>query len=438
VSQLGARTRQVQSALSLPASFDRSYIAAALIAAMPVVVLVASPQRFTLSIVVAIAYLVAAVLIRRPSAADRWLLGYAGLIAAFTLLSLARAEFIDPLTAAQRSYAEQKAIFFGASVLPLAAALGLLLPDPAALKPAALVQLALGVGVAIVSVVLQSDAVLGGDRYQWQGNVIALALMVAVQFWLLDRAWIVAVIGALCVAGIMYAGSRQSVAIVAMGMVLTSAYWAAAGRWKSGLAWKKELLSIRVVLPLGVLVAQGAALLGTLVIFGSPVRVSGGMTSACHCLTDRLINLQTDTGGRLDLLKAGLSQFAHNPVFGGGLGSFVGLVKGYEYPHNVFLEIGGELGLIGLLLIFVPLVGGWWKLAWQGIKAADAAIATLLGITLAYLVVANFSSDIPSNRGLWIFGIVAMKFGLAGWRQRNRRQAQPAADSAFHRAGPGR
>jgi len=203
-------------------------------------------------------------------------------------------------------------------------------------------------------------------------------------------------------------------------MLLTATYWAAAEHWNFGVAWKKALLSIRVVLPLDVLVAQGAALLGTRIIFGSPVRVNGGFTSACHCLTDRLINLQTDTGGRLDMVKAGLSLFAHNPIFGGGLGSFVGLVKGYEYPHNVFLEIGGELGLIGLLLIFVPLGFGWLRLAWQGIRTADAAIATLLGLMLAYLVAANFSGDIPSDRGLWIFGIVAMKFGLAGWRMKDR------------------
>lgn len=432
------RMRQVQSALSLPASIDRSYLGWLLIAAMPGVILVASPQRFVLSIAIAVAYLLVAVIVRRPTRDDRWMLAYVGVIAAFTLLSLARAEFLDPFTAAQRAYAEQKAIFFGASVLPLAVALGLLTPSPASVKPAALVQLALGIGIAIVSVVLQSDAVLGSDRYQWQGNVIALALMVAVQFWLLNRPWIVGVVGALCVAGIMYAGSRQSVAIVVAGMLLTSAYWAAAGRWGFGLGWKKALLSIRVLLPIGILVAQGAAIVGTRLVFGSPVRVTGGVTSPCHCVTDRIINLQTDTGGRIELLKAGVSLFAHNPIFGGGLGSFVGLVKGYDYPHNVFLEIGGELGLIGLLLIFVPLVWGWLRFAWKGIKTADAAIATLLGITLAYFVVANFSSDIPSNRGLWIFGIVAMKFGLAGWRQRNRREPQAAADPALHPLGPGR
>ena len=153
MSALSTRTREVQKALSLPASVDRSYLGWLLIAAMPVVILAASPQRFVLSIAIAFAYLVLALVIRRPTKDDRWMLGYVGLIAAFMLLSLARVEFIDPLNNAQRVYAEQKAIFFAASALPLALALGLLMPNPASIKPAALVQLAIGIGVAIVSVV---------------------------------------------------------------------------------------------------------------------------------------------------------------------------------------------------------------------------------------------------------------------------------------------
>jgi len=428
MSAMGTRTQQVRSALSLPSTFDRSYGAWVLIAAMPVVILVASPARFWLSIAIAIAYLGAAIVIRRPSPEDRLMLVYVGVIAAFMLLSLLRAELIDPLTAAQRTYAEEKAIYFGMSVLPFAIALALLMPNPKLFKPAALVQLALGVGVAIVSVALQSDTVLGDERYQWQGNVIALALMVAVQLWLLNRPWVVAVVGAVCLAGIMYAGSRQSVAIVVAGMLLTSVYWAAAARWNSGLSWKKSLLSIRVVLPIIILAAQGAALLGTRLFFGPLVHQGGGVTNPCHCVTYRIIDFATGgTGGRLDLVKQGASLFLHHSIFGGGLGSFVGLVSGYQYPHNVALEIGGELGIVGLLLIFVPLAWGWLRLALQGMRTADAAIATLLGIVLAYFVIANFSGDIPSNRGLWIFGIVAMKFGLAGWRLKDREPA-PALD----------
>lgn len=422
MSTFGTRTRQVQSALSLPAVVDRSYLAWLLIAAMPILILVASPTRYTISIAMAFGYLLVAVIVRRPTRADGWMLAYTGVIAAFTLLSLARAEFIDPLNNAQRTYAEQKSIYFAAGVLPFAIGLGLLMPNPKALKPAALVQLALGIGVAIVSVALQSDAVLGVERYQWQGNVIALAMIVAVQFWLFNRAWVVAVIGALCVAGIMYAGARESVAIVVVGMVLSAVYWAAAEHWSAGLAWSKAVLSVRVLMPIGLLAAQGAAILGTWLVYGSPQHVSGGVTNPCNCVTARIINAaQGSTGGRFDLLRAGASLFAHHPIFGAGFGSFVGLVPGYQYPHNIFLEIGADLGIIGLLLIFVPLAWGSLRLAWQGIRTADSTTAVLLGILAAYLVAANFSGDLPSNRGLWIFAIVAMKFGLDGWRLHYRR-----------------
>lgn len=50
---------------------------------------------------------------------------------------------------------------------------------------------------------------------------------------------------------------------------------------------------------------------------------------------------------RLGVLQQALDIFKSNPVFGVGLGGFVGTL---EYPHNIIFEVAAELGLIGFLL----------------------------------------------------------------------------------------
>jgi hypothetical protein len=35
---------------------------------------------------------------------------------------------------------------------------------------------------------------------------------------------------------------------------------------------------------------------------------------------------------------------------------------------------------------------------------------------VVFFVVANISGDIPSDRGMWVFGIVAFKLGIDAWQ----------------------
>ena len=119
------------------------------------------------------------------------------------------------------------------------------------------------------------------------------------------------------------------------------------------------------------------------------------------------------------MLYRGLQLLAQDPILGTGLGSFAGSVAQslhpgafYQYPHNVPLEVASETGLIGFLIVFAPLVGGWLVLLWTGVKRASPAIAGVMMIVTVFFTTANFSGDIPSDRGLWVFGILALKLGL--------------------------
>jgi O-antigen ligase len=99
----------------------------------------------------------------------------------------------------------------------------------------------------------------------------------------------------------------------------------------------------------------------------------------------------------------------------------------YQYPHNVPLEVASETGLIGFFLVFGPLVAGWLSLLRAGIQRGSPAVAGVMMIVTVFFTVANLSGDIPSDRGLWVFGILALKLGLDALGVRS---AAPAVEPA--------
>jgi len=80
--------------------------------------------------------------------------------------------------------------------------------------------------------------------------------------------------------------------------------------------------------------------------------------SGAELLTQRLsgfseLSEDQSTLERLLAFQIGINAFVENPIWGLGLGGFG--VYGYRideniYPHNIFIEIGAEMGLIGIIL----------------------------------------------------------------------------------------
>ncbi|TMC81409.1 MAG: O-antigen ligase family protein, partial [Chloroflexi bacterium] len=209
-------------------------------------------------------------------------------------------------------------------------------------------------------------------------------------------------------------GARQSLVAFGVALLLSAAYWSLSRyvretRGKPN-ALRRAVASRYVALPLLLLVLTGGAI---------AVTYHWTPTSYCYCITDRLISLEGNPGDRDKMLYRGLGLLAQDPILGTGLGSFAGSVpmslsegNFYQYPHNVPLEVASETGLIGFLLVFGPLVWGWLSLLWAGIQRASAPIAGMMMIVTVFFTVSNFSGDIPSDRGLWVFGILAFKFGI--------------------------
>ena len=386
----------------------------AMLAALPIAILISSPQRPAVALVISFAYVVTALLSFRLSRANRFMLVYVGLVAAWMTVSWLRSNYVLHLDAEQLSYGNQKFEYFVFIVLPMAAAVAMIIEKAEDAWPVAASQLAIGGVLALITVALLGDKILGYARYSWQGDLIALGTLIAVQPWLVKNIWASAAIGVLGIGGIMFAGARQSLVAFALALLLSAAYWAASKylretRGKPN-ALRNALMGRYVALPIVLVLLTGGALAFT--YHWTP-------TSYCYCVTDRLISLAGNAGDRDKMLYRGFELLGRDPILGTGLGSFAGAVpmslsqgNFYQYPHNVPLEVASETGLIGFFLIFAPLVAGWLSLLRAGIRLGSPAVAGVMMIVTVFFVVANLSGDIPSDRGLWVFGILAFKLGI--------------------------
>jgi O-antigen ligase len=117
------------------------------------------------------------------------------------------------------------------------------------------------------------------------------------------------------------------------------------------------------------------------------------------------------SNGRSALWSQAWQLFTHHPLLGVGTGSFGYFQPDELFPHNLALETGSELGLVGVGLVILFLVScawvAWrvWRLA-DGIDRAHASI--VLALFVAACVNAMLSSDITANDAVWLTGGLAL------------------------------
>lgn len=114
-----------------------------------------------------------------------------------------------------------------------------------------------------------------------------------------------------------------------------------------------------------------------------------------------LVNRFLAWGYAIDMIQS-------NPVAGVGFGAFG--VEAYgkdenEYPHNIFLEVAAEAGLVGLTLITWLLIA-IFRPRWKWIKEGHlGAMFVLVGVFfLTQYLKANGLID--SRRIFWVFGVI--------------------------------
>jgi O-antigen ligase len=103
--------------------------------------------------------------------------------------------------------------------------------------------------------------------------------------------------------------------------------------------------------------------------------------------------------------KSAISAFAEKPVLGWGIGGWNIYKSGQDepnYPHNLFLQVAAEEGLLGLtaLLMFLGIVFLRAKEVFEETRGYFAFVILVLVLTLGETM---FSGDLDSARQLWMW-----------------------------------
>ncbi len=177
----------------------------------------------------------------------------------------------------------------------------------------------------------------------------------------------------------------------------------------------------------------GLILMVVLLLLGLSFTVGG------HGLASRMEATPIDTSGRLELMKTGLMVWGERPLTGTGLGTLESRFSGVCPPaqqdlrvvevHNDWLQLGIELGAVGLLLAAV-LVAACAALWWRSIRRAHRLRTRMLlsGAAIAVLVpllcsLADFPLRQPTTAGL-LFLLAGALF-YAGMEERDPEPSLP-------------
>jgi len=123
---------------------------------------------------------------------------------------------------------------------------------------------------------------------------------------------------------------------------------------------------------------------------------------------------------RGELFDYGWQLLQQHPLIGAGLQGYryyspnAGI---YNWPHNIFLEVGCELGIPAALVVLAIFVTAVRDAVMQ-LKDGPSPVATLSRVAVALLVIgiinATNTGDINSDRSTWLF--VSLVFTVSGYR----------------------
>jgi O-antigen ligase len=123
-------------------------------------------------------------------------------------------------------------------------------------------------------------------------------------------------------------------------------------------------------------------------------------------------NPGTSGAARLALYSTAVALLAAKPWLGWGLGSFSDYGGVYLYPHNALLEVGAEVGVVGLAPYLFALVSGVWDSVKLAIRVPSVGFDFLFAGVILGVVNAMVSGDLNDNRLL--YALLGSAFGVAG------------------------
>lgn len=117
-------------------------------------------------------------------------------------------------------------------------------------------------------------------------------------------------------------------------------------------------------------------------------------------------------GTRNDLMALGVKMFSEHPFFGVGIQGFRFLSPNpltYNYPHNLILELGAELGLLAAFS-FLAIAACAFRETWKQLRdpnqSRNSPVLTVFLLLLFVFLDAMVSGDINDLRFMWfVFGL---------------------------------
>jgi O-antigen ligase len=111
------------------------------------------------------------------------------------------------------------------------------------------------------------------------------------------------------------------------------------------------------------------------------------------------------SNGRTQLWGTAQTTFTQHPLTGIGTGGFDALAPLDVYPHNLFLEVAAELGVLGLIALAAFVLSTMYAIV-RAVRLAPAGdhgdVALAAALFVAALVNAQVSGDITTNDGVWL------------------------------------
>jgi O-antigen ligase len=131
--------------------------------------------------------------------------------------------------------------------------------------------------------------------------------------------------------------------------------------------------------------------------------------------------------GRNSLWSLAWTLFREHPLLGTGTGSYAFFQRIDLFPHNLFLELGAEVGILGIVAVLLVVVGATAALvrAYRRVPRDRGDVALVAALLVAAFVNAMVSSDVAGNNGLWLAAGLAVGLG--------RRVPQDVADGGILR-----
>ena len=123
-------------------------------------------------------------------------------------------------------------------------------------------------------------------------------------------------------------------------------------------------------------------------------------------ISDSSSNSFSSVGARFSLFENGIDYFISSPVLGIGYGSFGKELTGFEdriVPHNIFIEIGSELGFIGLFIFSYLIIHIYLHVKFKLQK--NNIISVTLVMLIIFLILQSISSTYLSDSKalfLWV------------------------------------